>query len=353
MAASPDSVKKLVEFGLDVIVETGAGLAAAFTDQVYTDAGASIAKDEKSTLKAADIVLKVQRPLIKAIDGGATDELVLMKRGAALIGLLAPYATPETVQAYAEAGINAFAMEFMPRITRAQTMDVLSSQSNLAGYVAVIDAAATFGRAFPMMMTAAGTVPPARVFVMGAGVAGLQAIATARRLGAVVSATDVRPATKEQVESLNASFVAVEDEEFLNAQTEAGYAKEMSDDYKKKQAALIEDTLKKQDIAICTALIPGRPAPVLISEAVVKQMKPGSVIVDLAVEQGGNCPLSEPGRVVEKHGVKIIGHLNVPGLFPPYHDESAVGCDVIVATLCAEDGFLEPPLEQYLRSASA
>jgi NAD(P) transhydrogenase subunit alpha len=235
-----------------------------------------------------------------------------MKSGAVLIGILAPYAAREQAQAYAARGVNAFAMEFMPRITRAQTMDVLSSQSNLAGYKAVVDAASEFGRAFPMMMTAAGTVAPARVLVMGAGVAGLQAIATARRLGAIVSATDVRPAAKEQVQSLGATFVAVEDEEFKQAETAGGYAKQMSAEYQQKQKALIAETIKKQDIVITTALIPGRKAPVLVDEEMVKSMKPGSVIVDLAVEQGGNCPLTEPDKVVVKHGVKLVGHLNVP-----------------------------------------
>ncbi len=228
------------------------------------------------------------------------------------MGILAPYAAKDQVTAYASRGVNAFAMEFMPRITRAQSMDVLSSQANLAGYRAVIEAAAVFGRAFPMMMTAAGTVAPARVFVMGAGVAGLQAIATARRLGAIVSATDVRPASKEQVKSLGATFVAVEDEEFKQAETAAGYAKPMSAEYQTKQAALVAETLKKQDIVITTALIPGRPAPVLMTEEMVKSMRQGSVIVDLAVEQGGNCPLSEPGKVVVKHGVSLVGFLNIP-----------------------------------------
>jgi len=256
-------------------------------------------------------VLKVQRPLTAA--EGGPDELALLKPGALLIGLLAPYSNREQIEAYAAKGVIAFAMELLPRISRAQSMDVLSSQANLAGYKAVLDGAAEFGRAFPMMMTAAGTVAPAKVLVMGAGVAGLQAIATARRLGAVVSATDVRLAAKEQVESLGAKFVMVEDEESKQAETAGGYAKEMSDAYKQKQAALIRETLKKQDIAICTALIPGRKAPVLIAEDMVKEMRPGSVIVDLAVEQGGNCPLSKPGEVVTtENGVRVVGHLNVP-----------------------------------------
>ena len=310
VAVSPDTVKKLIALGAEVVVETGAGLGSAVTDEAYAAAGATIAADEKAAIGDADVVLKVQRP-ITAAEGGP-DELVMLKSGALLIGILSPYGAKEQVEAYAKQGVNAFAMELMPRITRAQAMDVLSSQSNLAGYRAVIDAASEFGRAFPMMMTAAGTVAPARVFVMGVGVAGLQAIATARRLGAIVLATDVRPAVKEQVTSLGATFVAVEDEEFKQAETAAGYAKPMSAEYQKKQAALVAETIKKQDIVITTALIPGRKAPVLVSEAMVQSMKPGSVIVDLAVEQGGNCPLSEAGKVVVKHGVKLVGHLNVP-----------------------------------------
>jgi NAD(P) transhydrogenase subunit alpha len=310
VAVSPDTVKKLAALGAEIMIETGAGLSSAIPDGAYAAAGARIAVDEAEALRDADLVLKVQRPLT-ATEGGP-DEVALMKRGAALIGMLAPYASKELVAAYAAQGIDAFAMEFLPRITRAQSMDVLSSQANLAGYRAVIEAAAVFGRAFPMMMTAAGTVPAARVLVMGAGVAGLQAIATARRLGAVVSATDVRPAAKEQVQSLGASFVAVEDEDFKQAETAGGYAKEMSDGYKAKQAALIAETIKKQDVIITTALIPGRPAPVLVSEEMVKSMKPGSVLVDLAVEQGGNCPLSEPGRIAVKHGISLVGLLNIP-----------------------------------------
>jgi NAD(P) transhydrogenase subunit alpha len=310
VAVSPDTVKKLVGLGADVAIEAGAGLASACTDEAYQAAGARIVPDARAAIGDADVVLKVQRPL--AATEGGPDEMALLKPGSMLIGILAPFAAKDQVAAYARQGVNAFAMEFMPRITRAQTMDVLSSQSNLAGYRAVIDAASEFGRAFPMMMTAAGTVAPARVLVMGAGVAGLQAIATARRLGAIVSATDVRPAAKEQVTSLGGTFVAVEDEEFKQAETAAGYAKPMSAEYQKKQAALIAETIKKQDVVITTALIPGRPAPVLVTEDMVKAMKPGSVIVDLAVEQGGNCPLSEAGTVVIKHGVKIVGHLNVP-----------------------------------------
>ena len=310
VAVSPDTVKKFIGLGAEVAIETGAGLGSSYTDEAYAAAGAKVVADEAAAIGDADIVLKVQRPL-SAAEGGP-EELALLKRGAMLVGILAPYGAKEQLAQYAERGVNAFAMEFMPRITRAQTMDVLSSQANLAGYRAVIDAAAAFGRAFPMMMTAAGTVAPARVFVMGAGVAGLQAIATARRLGAIVSGTDVRPAAKEQVTSLGATFVAVEDEEFKQAETAAGYAKPMSAEYQKKQAALVAEHIKKQDVVVTTALIPGRPAPVLVSEEMVASMKHGSVIVDLAVEQGGNCPLSEPGKVVVKHGVTLIGHLNMP-----------------------------------------
>ena len=239
-------------------------------------------------------------------------EIAQLKKGAVLAALLSPYTDKDTIEKLASRGVAAFAMEFIPRISRAQAMDVLSSQANLAGYKAVIDAAATFGRAMPMMMTAAGTIAPARVLIMGVGVAGLQAIATARRLGAIVSATDVRPATKEQVESLGATFVAVIDDEFKQAETTAGYAKEMSKEYQAKQAALIAETIRKQDIVITTALIPGRRAPVLVSEEMVKTMKPGSIIVDLAVEQGGNCPLSKADEIVEAHGVTIIGYTNLP-----------------------------------------
>jgi NAD(P) transhydrogenase subunit alpha len=309
VAATPDTVKKFLGLGLGVCVETGAGAAASIPDQQYRDAGAEIGSSPAATLESADIILKVQRPLL-ASEG--EDELVAMPQGALLVGMLSPYAGQQWLEAYAGAGLTAFSMELVPRITRAQSMDVLSSQSNLAGYKAVIDAAHAFGRAFPMMMTAAGTVAPARVMVLGAGVAGLQAIATARRLGAIVSATDVRPVAREQVESLGAKFVMVESDETAQAETAGGYAKEMSDDYKRRQAELVAETLKKQDIAICTALIPGRPAPTLIDDAMVKSMAPGSVIVDLAAEQGGNCTMTEPGQVVVREGVTIIGHRNMP-----------------------------------------
>ena len=313
VGATADTVKKFVTMGLTVAVETDAGLSAAIQDVDYAEAGATVVNTAAEALADADIVLKVRKPIGPGAKiKGAVDEVALMKDGAVLACLMEPYRDRALFDAIAERSITCFAMELLPRITRAQTMDVLSSQSNLAGYKAVIEAGAAFGRAFPMMMTAAGTVPPAKCLVMGAGVAGLQAIATARRLGAVVSATDVRPAAKENVESLGATFVAVEDEEFKQAETAGGYAKEMSQAYKDKQAALIAATIPKQDIVVCTALIPGRPAPVLVSADMVKAMKPGSVIVDLAVEHGGNCPLSEVDKVVVKHGVTIIGHANMP-----------------------------------------
>ncbi len=310
VAATPDTVKKLVGLGQTVVVETGAGLGASIPDSQFVEAGAQIAPDARTALGDADLVLKVRAPL--TTEEGGPDELALLKRGAFLLAILQPYQRKDQVRAYAAAGVNAMAMELIPRITRAQSMDVLSSQANLAGYKSVLDATEHYGRAMPMMMTAAGTVAPARVFIMGVGVAGLQAIATARRLGAVVSATDVRPATKEQVESLGGKFVWVDDEESRQAQTAGGYAKEMSDAYKAKQAALIADTIKKQDIVITTALIPGRPAPRLVSAEMVRSMKPGSVIVDLAAEAGGNCELTQPGQVVDVDGVKIVGHLNNP-----------------------------------------
>jgi NAD(P) transhydrogenase subunit alpha len=304
VAATAETVKKLKGLGLDVVVETGAGAGARASDADYTAAGAMIAPDAASALQDADIVLKVRGP--------EANEIAAMKKGAVYASLLAPYSEKEPIQKLAAQGVNAFAMEFIPRISRAQAMDVLSSQANLAGYKAVLDAAATFGRAMPMMMTAAGTIAPARVFIMGVGVAGLQAIATARRLGAIVTATDVRPATKEQVVSLGASFVAVEDEEFKQAETAAGYAKPMSAEYQAKQAALVAEHIKKQDIVITTALIPGRKAPVLVTAEMIATMKPGSVIVDLAAEQGGNTPLTKPNEVIETGGVTIMGYTNLP-----------------------------------------
>jgi NAD(P) transhydrogenase subunit alpha len=305
VAATPETVKKLKALGLDVWIERGAGAAARFADADYEAAGAVLAADARAALDGADIVLKVRGP--------AADEIPLLKSGAVLAAQLAPHAEKENIAALAAQGVVSFAMEFLPRISRAQAMDVLSSQANLAGYKAVIDAAATFGRAMPMMMTAAGTIAPARVLVMGVGVAGLQAIATAKRLGAIVSATDVRPATKEQVESLGGTFVAVMDDEFKNAQTAAGYAKPMSPEYQVKQAALIAETIKKQDIVITTALIPGRKAPILVSEEMIMSMKPGSVIVDLAAGAGGNTPLSKADETIEVHGVTIMGATNLPG----------------------------------------
>jgi NAD(P) transhydrogenase subunit alpha len=302
VAATPETVKKMIGLGAEVAVVPGAGQKSGILDSDYAAAGATVTAD---AVDGADIVLEVRRPQAAA--------LARLKKGAIVIAIMDPYGNEAALHAIAEAGVTAFAMELLPRITRAQTMDVLSSQANLAGYRAVVDAAATFGRALPMMMTAAGTVPAARVFVMGAGVAGLQAIATARRLGAIVTATDVRPAAKEQVESLGAKFVAVEDDEFKAAETAAGYAKEMSKEYQAKQAALIAEHIKKQDIVITTALIPGRPAPRLVSSQMVTSMRPGSVIVDLAVERGGNVEGVSPDTVTEQGGVKIVGYRNVAG----------------------------------------
>jgi NAD(P) transhydrogenase subunit alpha len=302
VAATPETVKKMKALGADIAVEPDAGTKSGIPDAEFAAAGATVTS---GAVKDADVVLKVRRP--------ASSELARYKKGALVIAIMDPYGEDAALKAMADAGVVAFAMELLPRITRAQVMDVLSSQANLAGYRAVVDAAAEYGRALPMMMTAAGTVPAAKVFVMGAGVAGLQAIATARRLGAIVTATDVRPAAKEQVESLGAKFIALEDEEFKQAETAAGYAKEMSKEYQAKQAALVADHIKKQDIVITTALIPGRPAPRLLSKEMVASMRPGSVIVDLAVERGGNCELAKAGEVVDAGGVKIVGYRNVPG----------------------------------------
>src|SRR6478735_5179895 len=305
VAATPDTVKKMKGLGAEVAVEPGAGVKSGIPDAEFIAAGATVVD---SAVDGADVVLKVRRP--------TSSELARYKRGALVIAVMDPYGQDAALKAMADAGVTAFAMELIPRITRAQAMDVLSSQANLAGYKAVVDAAALFERALPMMMTAAGTVPAARIFVMGVGVAGLQAIATARRLGAIVTATDVRPAVKEQVASLGAKFIAVEDEEFKQAETAAGYAKEMSDEYKKKQAALVADHVKTQDIVITTALIPGRSAPKLISKAMIESMRPGSIIVDLAVERGGNAELAKAGEVVEHNGVRIMRRLNLPGAIP-------------------------------------
>ena len=310
VAATPETVKKLKALGAEITIEAGAGTVAAYTDQAYSEAGATIVPDAASAIAAGDIVFKIQRPMT-AEEG--LDELGLLRQGQTLMAPLGALTNKELVQALASRGVTSFALELIPRITRAQSMDILSSQANLAGYKAVLVAANNYGRIFPQMMTPGGTLAPSRSFIMGVGVAGLQAIATARRLGSVVTATDVRPATKEQVQSLGAKFVAVEDEEFKAAETAGGYAKQMSAEYQAKQAALVADHIKLQDIVITTALIPGRKAPVLVTEEMVRSMKPGSVIVDMAVEQGGNCPLSEFGKVVEKYGVKIVGPANLAG----------------------------------------
>jgi NAD(P) transhydrogenase subunit alpha len=302
VAATPETVKKIIGLGAEVAVEPGAGIKSGILDADFTTAGAAVSAD---AVNGADVVLSVRRPL--------SPELARLKKGAIVIAIMDPFGHEDALRAMAEAGVIGFAMELLPRITRAQVMDVLSSQANLAGYRAVIDAAAEYGRALPMMMTAAGTVPATKVFIMGAGVAGLQAIATARRLGAVVTATDVRPAAKEQVESLGAKFIAVEDEEFKAAETAGGYAKEMSKEYQARQAALVAEHVKKQDIVITTALIPGRPAPRLITKEMVASMRPGSVVVDLAVERGGNVEGVAADQVAEVNGVKIIGYRNVPG----------------------------------------
>jgi NAD(P) transhydrogenase subunit alpha len=312
VAASPDTVRRMIGMGLEVAAETGAGDAANFSDAAFAAAGAAVAADAETALTEADIVLKVQRPLI-GDEGGGIDELHQIKRGAVLIGLLQPEQNPGDIETYARAGILAFAMELVPRITRAQTMDVLSSQANLAGYKAVIEAAAEFGRAFPMMMTAAGTIKAARVLVMGAGVAGLQAIATARRLGAIVSATDVRAAAKEQVESLGATFITVDEAAARTAETAGGYAREMGEEYQRRQRERMTEALKRTDIVICTALIPGSKAPILLTSAMVAELAPGSVIVDLAIEAGGNVEGSRPEEVVTTpNGVKIIAPINMP-----------------------------------------
>ena len=302
VAATPETVRKLKALGAEVAVARGAGAGSGIPDVDFEAAGATVGDGAESD---ADIVLRVRRP--------SGSEVGSYKKGAIVVAIMDPYGNDAALRALADAGVTAFAMELMPRITRAQVMDVLSSQANLAGYRAVIDASAEYGRALPMMMTAAGTIPAAKIFIMGVGVAGLQAIATARRLGAVVTATDVRPAVKEQVQSLGAKFIAVEDDEFKQAETAGGYAKEMSKEYRAKQAALVAEHIKKQDIVITTALIPGRPAPKLVSAEMVASMRPGSVLVDLAVERGGNVEGAKAGEVAEINGVKIVGHTNVPG----------------------------------------
>jgi NAD(P) transhydrogenase subunit alpha len=344
VAITSDAAKKLIALGLDVVVESGAGLSASVSDAEYEAAGARVAPSLAAALDGADILLKVRGPV--------GEEIAALKAGAIVVGLLNPFQERETVDALAAAGASVFAMEFVPRITRAQVMDALSSQANLAGYRAVIEAAEVYGRAMPMMMTAAGTVAAAKVFVMGAGVAGLQAIATARRLGAVVTATDVRPAAKEQVESLGAKFVAVQDEEFKAAETAAGYAKVMSEAYQAKQAELVADHIRKQDIVITTALIPGRAAPKLVSADHVASMKPGSVLVDLAVEQGGNVVGARSGEIVDLGGVKIVGIANLPGRIAA--DASALYARNLTAFvgLLVKDGALAPDYEDEILKAA-
>ena len=344
-AVTPETVKKLIALGAAVTVEAGTGLASSIPDEEYAAAGATIARDTKAALSGADILLKVRGP--------TAQEISALKPGAVVAAMLDAYREKDTVQALAGAGATAFAMEFVPRITRAQVMDVLSSQANLAGYRAVIEAAAAYGKGFPMMMTAAGTVAAAKVFVMGAGVAGLQAIATARRLGAVVTATDVRPASKEQVESLGAKFVAVEDEEFKAAETAGGYAKAMSDEYQAKQAELTASHIVKQDVVITTALIPGRPAPRLVTAAHVDSMKPGSVLVDLAIDNGGNVEGAKAGEIVTTaNGVQIVGWSNLPGRIAA--DASALYARNLVAFLglMVKDGALGVDLEDEILKAS-
>ncbi|MEE9381067.1 MAG: Re/Si-specific NAD(P)(+) transhydrogenase subunit alpha [Hyphomonadaceae bacterium] len=333
VAATPETAKKLVALGHEIHIETGAGETAGFLDDAYTAEGARIAKDVAAAVSGADVVFKVRAP--------DSDETKTLPEGVTLIALMDPFGLGDGAADLNARKITSLAMEFVPRISRAQSMDALSSQANLAGYRTIIEAAELYGRAMPMMMTAAGTVAPAKVFIMGVGVAGLQAIATARRLGAVVTATDVRPATKEQVASLGAKFVAVEDEEFKAAETAGGYAKQMSPEYQAKQAELVAGHIAKQDIVVTTALIPGRPAPVLVSEDMVKTMRPGSVIIDMAVSQGGNCPLSKPDEIVETGGVKIAGYTNLPARLPA--DSSALYAKNIFAFLpliTADDGAL-------------
>jgi NAD(P) transhydrogenase subunit alpha len=346
VAATPDTVKKLSALGYRVVVEAGAGVSAAVPDAEYASAGAEVVPTAAAALADGDVVLKVRGP--------DDDEIAALKPGAIVVALLNPYQERPVLDALAARGSTAFAMEFVPRITRAQVMDALSSQANLAGYRAVIEAAEAYGRVLPMMMTAAGTVAAAKTFVMGAGVAGLQAIATARRLGAVVTATDVRPAAKEQVESLGAKFVAVEDDEFRAAETAAGYAKPMSSEYQAKQAALVGEHIKKQDIVVTTALIPGRPAPRLVTPEHVASMKPGSVIVDIAVEQGGNVAGSRVGEVVETaNGVKIVGLANLPGRIAA--DASALYAKNLLAfvgLLTSKEGALAPDYDDEILKAA-
>ncbi len=336
VAATPDTVKAYVKDGHSVSIVKGAGAAADFADSSYKEAGASISASNKAAVKDADLVFSV--------NGGTKALLSGMKKGAGITGVLNPTDNPDYAKAAAKAGVTAYALEYIPRISRAQSMDVLSSQSNLAGYRSVVEAGAIYGRAFPMMMTAAGTVAPAKVFIMGVGVAGLQAIATARRLGAVTTATDVRPATKEQVASLGAKFIAVENEEFKEAETAGGYAKQMSPEYQKLQAELTASHIAKQDIVVTTALIPGRKAPVLVTKAMLDTMRPGSVLIDLAVERGGNVEGAKLGQIVTtKNGVKIVGHLNWPSrMASDSSNMFARNLKNLLPLMTAEDGSYAP-----------
>ena len=313
VAASPEVVRKFVSMGFDVTIESGAGLNSGFTDEIFKDAGAEIASDTKSTLENADLVFKIQR-LMTSKD--SINEISMCKKDAMILSHMSALSTKKDSEEYAKASLTTFAMDLMPRISRAQSMDVLSSQSNLSGYQAVIKGADNFNSAFPMMMTAAGTVAPAKVFVMGVGVAGLQAIATAKRMGAIVTAYDVRAATKEQVESLGGKFLIVDEEAMKEAETSGGYAKEMTEEYKKKEQEVIKKHISDQDIVITTALIPGRPAPKLVTAEMVKSMRTGTVIVDLAAEMGGNCELTKRNEVFDADGVKIVGFDNLPGELP-------------------------------------
>ncbi|WP_298913729.1 Re/Si-specific NAD(P)(+) transhydrogenase subunit alpha [uncultured Algimonas sp.] len=347
VAATPDTVKTYVEAGHDVTVVKGAGKAATYADALYKEVGASLAASNSAAVKAADLVMSVT--------GGTAKLLAGMKRGAAITGLLAPTDRLDYVEAAAKAGVMAIALEWIPRISRAQSMDVLSSQSNLAGYRSVVEGAGLYGRALPMMMTAAGTIAPAKIFIMGVGVAGLQAIATARRLGAVTTATDVRPATKEQVASLGAKFIAVENDEFREAETAGGYAKSMSEDYQRQQAALTASHIAKQDIVVTTALIPGRDAPILVTKAMLDTMRPGSVLVDLAVERGGNVEGAKPGEIVTtKHGVHIVGYLNWPSRMAA--DASSMfarNLKALLPLLTADDGSFAPDWDdEVIRGAA-
>lgn len=348
VAATPDTVRRFVDRGARVVVEAGAGMDAAIADDAYREAGAEVADGAAAALEGADLVLKVAPPLA----GKDDDEVGRIPEGAVLAGFLDPHGDPAPLRRLAERGVTAFAMELVPRISRAQSMDALSSQSNLAGYKAVVDAASALGKAMPMMMTAAGTVAPARVLVLGAGVAGLQAVATAKRLGAVVSAFDVRPAVREQVESLGGRFIEVAPEEGGEAETEGGYAREMGEDYRRRQQELIAETAREQDVIVTTALVPGKPAPVLLPEELVATLRPGTVIVDLAVAAGGNCPLSVAGRTVEVDGVRIIGPENLPGTLA--RDASALYARNLLAfaePLIGEGGAIEVPWDDEVFAA--